>query len=170
LIWFYINVFSCVKSDSRWGFGLEIGLTDHLQVITTNYYNTSLNSTLYKSLQQTLGLFSLLCLHKSFPGNGFHQRRFFNCTNQVFPSQTPLQLSNFWTCLGYNISAWTMQKTPFIVVLQLFLWERVCLQRHYSVMDAHTFLLRICYLAATVVLLFQGHYPITGLLTTLLPP
>jgi hypothetical protein len=50
-------------------------------------------STLYKSLQHMLSLCSLLCLHQSFPGKS---------------SQIPLQLTNFCTCLSYNISAWTV--------------------------------------------------------------
>jgi hypothetical protein len=31
------------SSDSQWDFGLEIGFIDHLQVITTNNYNTIAN-------------------------------------------------------------------------------------------------------------------------------
>jgi hypothetical protein len=54
---------------------------------------SSLISTLYKLVQHTLSFFSLLCLHQSFPGNGFNSRGFFNCTDQVFSSQTPLQLT-----------------------------------------------------------------------------
>jgi hypothetical protein len=33
------NTVKCM-SDSRRSFGLEIGFTDHLQVVTTNNYNT----------------------------------------------------------------------------------------------------------------------------------
>jgi hypothetical protein len=32
-----------ILNDSRRGFGLEIGFTDHLQVVTTNNYNTIAN-------------------------------------------------------------------------------------------------------------------------------
>jgi hypothetical protein len=53
----------------------------------------SLISTFYKSLQHTPSLFSLLCLHQSIPGNGFQQWGFFNCTDQVRPSQTPIQMT-----------------------------------------------------------------------------
>jgi hypothetical protein len=35
-------------SDYRRGFGLDIGFIDHLQVVTTNNYNTIAISTLYK--------------------------------------------------------------------------------------------------------------------------
>jgi hypothetical protein len=40
--------------DYRRGSGLDIGFIDHLQVVTTNIYNTIAISTLYKI---TLGLF-----------------------------------------------------------------------------------------------------------------
>jgi hypothetical protein len=40
------------QSDSRRGFGLEIGFIDHLQVITTNNYNTIAN---FHTLQITTG-------------------------------------------------------------------------------------------------------------------
>jgi hypothetical protein len=45
-------------------------------------------------------------------------------------------------------------ETPFIVVLQSFVWEQVCLRRRYSVTTAYTCLLRISCLAADVVSLF----------------
>jgi hypothetical protein len=47
---------------TKTGSGLVIGFTDHLQIV-----NTCL--TLYDSLQQTLSLLSLLCLHQSLSGN-----------------------------------------------------------------------------------------------------
>jgi hypothetical protein len=55
------------------GFGLVIGLINHFntQLMTTLDIVPSLISTLYKSLQHMLSLFGLLCLHHSFPGNGF---------------------------------------------------------------------------------------------------
>jgi hypothetical protein len=37
-------------SDSRRGFGLDIGFTDHLQVVTTNNYSTIAN---FHTLQVT---------------------------------------------------------------------------------------------------------------------
>jgi hypothetical protein len=51
-------------------------------------------STLYRSLQHTLSPFSLLCLHWSFPGNGFWHWRFLIFHSHFFAdSLTPLQLS-----------------------------------------------------------------------------
>jgi hypothetical protein len=38
-----IYVLSHVLSDSRWGFGLDIGFIDHLHVVTTKNYNTIAN-------------------------------------------------------------------------------------------------------------------------------
>jgi hypothetical protein len=48
--------------------GFPIGFIDNLHVVTIAL---SLIPTLYNSLQHTLSLFSLLCFHHSFPGNGF---------------------------------------------------------------------------------------------------
>jgi hypothetical protein len=61
--------------------------------------------------------------------------------------------SVFYTCLSYNMLAQSMKKkTLFIVALQAFSWERVCLRRRYPVMALYTCLLRICYLVVNVVL------------------
>jgi hypothetical protein len=56
----------CVTIDR--GLGLEIG---HLQVVNTSKYKIIASFHTYKSLHHTLILFSLLCLHKFLPGNGF---------------------------------------------------------------------------------------------------
>jgi hypothetical protein len=77
-------------------------------------------------------------------------------------------LNPFLNLSGYNISARTAQKTPFIVVFRSFPWERVCLQRRYPVTAAYTCLLRICCLAANVVSLFVSRsLPVTGLHITI---
>jgi hypothetical protein len=54
-----------ILSDSRLGFGLEIGFIDHFnpRFVTTFIYRTIAISTLYKSLQYTSKLFSLLSSH-----------------------------------------------------------------------------------------------------------
>jgi hypothetical protein len=70
--------------------GVLIGDWIHgpLAVVTTTTITLSLISTLYKPLQGTLILLSLLHLYQSFPGKGFEQCGFFNCTDHVFFSQT----------------------------------------------------------------------------------
>jgi hypothetical protein len=55
-------------------------------------------------------------------------------------------------CPGYNISAWTTQKTPLIVVVQLFPWKHICLRSGYS--------------ATALVCLSRGRCPSTGLHAT----
>jgi hypothetical protein len=40
---FYQYPIVTCMSDSRWGFGLEIGFIDHLQAVTTNNFNTIAN-------------------------------------------------------------------------------------------------------------------------------
>jgi hypothetical protein len=58
--------------DSRRGFVYEIGFIDHFstRLVTTHLNIASwLISTIYKSLQHTLSIFSLLCLHQQLPGN-----------------------------------------------------------------------------------------------------
>jgi hypothetical protein len=66
--------------------GVAIG---ELDLLTTSIHHSEIQvitalwliSTLYKSPQHQLSLFSsLLCLHQPFPGNGFWQWRFFSFT------------------------------------------------------------------------------------------
>jgi hypothetical protein len=54
--------------DSRLGLLITLTHDSWLHLIIA----PSLISTLYKSLQHTLSLFSLLCFHQSFPVNGFN--------------------------------------------------------------------------------------------------
>jgi hypothetical protein len=63
-------------------------------------------SILYKSLQHTPSLFSPLCSHPSFPGDGFKQWIFFNCTHQVFSSQSQGQIYFTTGSLSQIISSW----------------------------------------------------------------
>jgi hypothetical protein len=59
------------------GFGLVIGFTEHFQIVTTSKCSAVTNThTLYNSLQHTLSLFSLLCLHQSLFSNGFQWQNF----------------------------------------------------------------------------------------------
>jgi hypothetical protein len=56
------------------GFELEIELIDHLrnsQLITTNNYSAIFNPHILKMTRAHTVFFSLQCLHKSFPGNGY---------------------------------------------------------------------------------------------------
>jgi hypothetical protein len=54
-------------------------------------------------------------------------------TNQLFISLACTALTLAPSCTAYNILAWTAQKTPFLmVVVQLLLWEHVCLWNRYS--------------------------------------
>jgi hypothetical protein len=59
------------------GFGLVIEFIALLQTVNTINYSAIANShTYYNSLQHTLSLLSLLCLHQSLLGNGSQRRRF----------------------------------------------------------------------------------------------
>jgi hypothetical protein len=71
-----------------------------------------------------------------------------------FPYNSPPTLS--LASIVLPITPWhgSSEKTALPLWLQLFPWEHVCLRRHYSVMAAHTCLLRICCLAVDVVSLF----------------
>jgi hypothetical protein len=53
-------ILSRTMCDYRRGFGLYIVFIDHLQVVTTNNYNTIAISTLYK---MTLSFSTPLCIH-----------------------------------------------------------------------------------------------------------
>jgi hypothetical protein len=59
--------------------GLVIGFIVLLKLITTSTVALSLVHTLCNSLQNTLSLPSLLCLHQLSPGNAFQQCRFLGC-------------------------------------------------------------------------------------------
>jgi hypothetical protein len=78
-------------SDYRRGFGLLIGFIEHLQIVTTNKYGGS--------LQHTLGIYSLLCLQQSLPGNGFQR--------WTFPLLWVPELS---PCLSYQVLTATVHK------------------------------------------------------------
>jgi hypothetical protein len=54
------------------GFGLVIGFTEHLQIVTTGNYSAVANS---HTTQGVLRLLSLLSLHQSLSGNGFQRLR-----------------------------------------------------------------------------------------------
>jgi hypothetical protein len=86
LLVYYIILNSWVTIDR------VIGFTDHSQNLTT-VMTVSLIRTLYSSLEHTLSLLSLLCLHRS-SGNSFHQRTFpLLCIPELSP------------CLSYQLIA-----------------------------------------------------------------
>jgi hypothetical protein len=70
----HVNILSRVKSDSRQGFGLEIGFIDHLQAVTINNHNTIAN---VHTLQITTA----------------HTKTF---QSAVFTSRCPVTDSNSW--------------------------------------------------------------------------
>jgi hypothetical protein len=53
---------------------LVTGFIEHFQIVTTSNYSAAANLQAKNSLQHTLCLFSLLCLHQ--PGNGFQRQSF----------------------------------------------------------------------------------------------
>jgi hypothetical protein len=74
---------------------------------------------------------------------------------ESFTTDQPLNLSRgvitSWLGPLWKHLARTTLKTPFIVVVQSFTWERICLRRCYPVTAVCTCLLIICWLAANVV-------------------
>jgi hypothetical protein len=100
--------------DYRWGFGLVNGFTDHLQVITTNNYNTIVISTLYSSPEHTV-----LC------SQSITRRSLLMAPAVAIPlplaqfqsSQTPVQNHQLTLSLAYNILARITQKTTALPLL-----------------------------------------------------
>jgi hypothetical protein len=145
-------------NDYRRGFGLEIGFTDHFntRLVTTLNYSAIAN---LQTLQITTAHSkSLQSFTSRFPVTDFqlHQPSLFFTASH--PTDTTAT-----TCLGYNISAWNTLKTLFIVVLQAFTWERVCLCRSYPVKAVYICLLKIYCLLPNVVslLISRSFYPVT---------
>jgi hypothetical protein len=127
------------------GFGLEIGFIDH--------FNTRLVTALDYSAFADLPTLEITRAHaKPFQSAVFISRFLVTASNSGHSSTAPnksslhrLPYNSFWTfaptVLLINISTRTPQNTPSIVVLQLFLWERVCLRRRYPVTATYTCLL-----------------------------
>jgi hypothetical protein len=62
-----------ILSDSRWGFGLEIGFIDHFnaRLVTALNYGAIVDlHTLQITVPYTLVILVCYCLHGAFPGNG----------------------------------------------------------------------------------------------------
>jgi hypothetical protein len=78
-------------SDSRRGFGLEIGFTDHLQVITANHYNTIAHFRTFQITTAHAKSFSVCCVFTSRSLVTALTVGCFNRIDQVFSSHTPFQ-------------------------------------------------------------------------------
>jgi hypothetical protein len=104
----------CVTIDGVW---IETGFIGHLQVVTTNNYNTIANlHTLQITVAYRLVFSVCYNQHYSFPGNGLltveilqlprshHCPLALNCTDQVFSSQTSLQLTFTTELPGWRLS------------------------------------------------------------------
>jgi hypothetical protein len=80
---------------------------------------------------------SLPLLGSGFPNSGFPscRRPHGNSSHQLTHSLTHQRtVPHFTKCPVYNISARTAHKTPYLIfVVQLLLWEHVCLRSRYSV-------------------------------------
>jgi hypothetical protein len=79
-------------SNFRWGFECDIVFIDHLRIVNTSNYN------------------SLAELHTPNITVNYS-------TYNVFSSQPDFQLSSelvALNCPSYNISAWAIEKTPFL--------------------------------------------------------
>jgi hypothetical protein len=76
------------------GFGLVMGFTEHLQLVTKSNNNNSWIYTVYNSLRHALGLISPHCLHQSF-GDDFQRRTFsFLWDPERYPWLRPQQFSS----------------------------------------------------------------------------
>jgi hypothetical protein len=78
------------------GFALDIGLIDHLQVVTTSntitkFHTLKITTAQAKSLQSAVTSRFLV----TDLSNRDFSASVLNCTDEVFSSQTPLQLTNF---------------------------------------------------------------------------
>jgi hypothetical protein len=133
------------------GFGLVIGFTELSQNVTTNKdYAATVIHTSQITTHSTHKVFSVSCVFNSRhlvtdPNNALWFLTWWQIptmpsdsmlvlTSDTFQLQLPswtdwLPTAKISTCPAYNISDWTSQKTPFlIVVVQLLPWEHVCLR------------------------------------------
>jgi hypothetical protein len=146
-------------SDYRGGFGLEIRFIGHFNtrlVITLNYsaiadFHTLQTTTVHVVFSVCCVLTSLTLVTASNYGNSSSaptKSSLHKLPYNLRTTHSVTTLTNFQTRLGYDILERIEWKTPFIVVIQLCPWERVCLRRRYSVTTAYTCLLKICCLPA----------------------
>jgi hypothetical protein len=101
---------------------------DFLKLVTTNTVAMSLIHTRYSSLQNTVSLLSLLCLHQLSPGNGFNHvdslagvfhRRTQTLHDLIISSQDSL---DWLACLvgPHDITlGWPQQKTFYVAAAML---------------------------------------------------
>jgi hypothetical protein len=105
----------------------------------------------------------VLCLHQSFPGNGFNTGVSSASALTSFPlgsqrhrlsllfTDSLTTLNSCSNCPPYNIWATDRVENTVHFCTSIFPWEHVCLRRRYSETAAYSCLLRICCLAADVV-------------------
>jgi hypothetical protein len=146
--------------DYRRGFGLDIRFIDHLQVVTTNDYNTLALSTLYKITPSfpACSVFTTSCLIRG-SNNGYSSA---SGLSNPLSTAAPLQLCSVsflhcllyrtdlvtTNCLPYKSSARRAQTTPFILVSVA---GGTCLPSRSLAAAVYSCLLRICCVTTDVV-------------------
>jgi hypothetical protein len=82
IICVYSYILSHVWCDYRQGFGLEIGFTDHLQVVTTSKYNTTVKFHTLKITTAHAKSFQSAVTSR-FPATDLHKQRLFSFHSQL---------------------------------------------------------------------------------------
>jgi hypothetical protein len=134
-------------------FGLKIGFIDHLQAATTNNYNTIAN---FHTLQITTA--HAMSFQFDF-ASSFRVTDLNSWDSSTAPTNSSVHkiLYNLLTTKLVSVIISQLgprENTVLPLLLQWFLWERVCLRRRYPVTAVYTCILEICCLAANVVSLF----------------
>jgi hypothetical protein len=121
----------------RRGFGLEISFINHFNIRLVTTLNCSNIADLHTLQITTAHAKFLVCC-------GFTSRSLVTASNIGNSSASPLStllsllftdsLTTLNSCssVPHNISTRTKEKTPFIIVLQSFPYEHICLQWRYS--------------------------------------
>jgi hypothetical protein len=101
------------------GFGLVIGFTGLLQLVTTSNYNRSQICTVYNSLKHMLSLLSLPCLHQALLGNGSQHRKFlsFRVQRPYWPATVSQHL--FMAAKSELLYDWRFTANQFVLAPSL---------------------------------------------------